>query len=266
MLNRGFKEQARCGNGKQRRVGGTCFFLSSSLGPWPAGLWYLSIPSSLHAGLGVGRTDDDLWESPKNKRTHFSLVGKKAKHQVLPLWSTWRSSFWRSDIFLNRWDVIRQASLIPWSFGKKRYELAWSEVVLVSATMPHEVLEMTHKLLGFRVLEWKRPDEPKLDHAMQVKFLTDSMTRSWWILTSLSGFPCWYYTLPRKRKMEAEDHPLEKNNYIPNFHFGVQTVVGGNMIGGDRPSTLSTQTYLRLWQKDLTTKILGSTGHGFRMS
>ena len=63
--------------------------------------------------------------------------------------------------------------------------------------------------------------------------------------------------------MEGEDHPLEKKKYIPNFHFGVQTVVGGNMIG-DRPSTLSTQTYLRLWQKDLTTKILGSTGHGFQ--
>jgi len=54
--------------------------------------------------------------------------------------------------FFEQIGFIRQASLIH-AVPEEKYELAYSEVVLVSATMPHEVLEMTHKLLGFRVLE-----------------------------------------------------------------------------------------------------------------
>lgn len=181
------------------------------------------------------QTKYDGWRPlriPKKQTDSLLISGKKSKaSSCTPLINM--AFVILKTTFFEQIGFIRQASLIH-AVPEEKYELAYSEVVLVSATMPHEVLEMTHKLLGFRVLEWKRSDEPKLDHAIQVKFLTDSIMMDF----NFSVRILLLILLPRKRKMEAEDHPLEKENHIPNFHFGVQDVGVKKMIG-DRPSTLS---------------------------
>ena len=173
--------------------------------------------------------------------THFSISREKEKHQVVPFDEHGQS--FKRRYFFEKFRFIRHASLIH-EFRKKMNELAKSKVVLVSATMPHEVLEMTHKLLGFRVLPSLKQtfSHLKMDgwntsfllgnpifrcyisfREGRVKKIRRTKYRSCDPSEIFDG-PCRNFSV-RISNMEAEDHIFENENHM-NHTF----ILGFNML------------------------------------
>ena len=122
MLNRGFKEQARCGNCKQRHssphvvgaqsLGPCCrsmIFIDTFLPPRRPWSWLFSKTWNSRDAKPFFKPTDGwrpFWIT--KKQTHFSVV-EDQKRQVVPLWWTWPVILKKT--FFEQVGFIRQASL-----------------------------------------------------------------------------------------------------------------------------------------------------------